>query len=92
MNRTETTSPPVTSDLNPATVHARTSYRIIRIGAVKDKLGISRSSIYQRISQGSFPKQVRLGPHSVGWVENEVEAWLADRISESRPVAEGVAQ
>ncbi|USP12326.1 AlpA family phage regulatory protein [Aeromonas dhakensis] len=45
-------------------------------------LGISRSSLYDRLSTSSprfdpcFPKPVRLGKNSIGWLEHEVEEWL----------------
>jgi prophage regulatory protein len=50
---------------------------IIRLSQVKAVTGLSRSSIYKRIADRSFPRQVQLGPRSVGWLEREVDAWLA---------------
>jgi prophage regulatory protein len=38
--------------------------------------GLSRSSIYLRVAQGTFPKQVSLGARAVGWRESDVEAWI----------------
>jgi prophage regulatory protein len=58
--------------------------RIIRLPAVTGATGLSRSTIYLRISQGTFPKPVSLGGRAVGWLESEVEAWLEARISQSR--------
>jgi prophage regulatory protein len=46
--------------------------------------GLSRSSLYTRISEGQFPHQISLGGKAVGWIEREVEAWLNARI-EARP-------
>lgn len=62
----------------------RPHLRIIRLPLVIERTGLSRSSIYEHISNGNFPKQVSLGPHSVGWVENEINAWIEARISASR--------
>jgi prophage regulatory protein len=59
---------------------------ILRLPAVKMRTGLSRSSIYLRISQGAFPSPVSLGGRAVGWVESEVDEWLAHRITESRKV------
>lgn len=58
---------------------------ILRLPAVKARCGLSRSSIYARVAQGSFPKQVKLGgPRAVGWVESEIERWLSTQIDTSR--------
>lgn len=48
---------------------------------------LSTSEIYRRISAGTFPKQVPLGPKSVVWIESEVLAWCEERISASRSIA-----
>jgi prophage regulatory protein len=50
---------------------------VLRLPTVKQKTGLSRSSIYLRIAQGTFPKQVALGPRAVGWLEHHIEEWLA---------------
>lgn len=57
---------------------------ILRLPAVKQKTGLGRSTIYLRMSQGTFPKQVSLGGNVVGWVESEIETWIANCIEESR--------
>lgn len=54
---------------------------ILRLPAVKSESGYSRSTIYLRISQGLWPKQVSLGPRMVGWPSNEVSALNAARIA-----------
>ena len=58
---------------------------ILRLPAVKARTGLSRSTIYLRISRGEFPKQVSLGARAVGWLESEIDAWVESRIKESRP-------
>ena len=50
--------------------------KILRLPEVMARTGLKRSSIYSAISQGLFPKQVRLGKRMVGWREDDVEAWL----------------
>lgn len=60
---------------------------ILRLSAVKERTGLSRSTIYLRIKEGSFPRQVSLGARAVGWVESEVEEWLSQKIRESRGTA-----
>jgi prophage regulatory protein len=56
--------------------------RILKRNAVSEKTGLKRSALYQRMALGTFPKQVRLGPHSVGWIESEVDSWIEDRVAE----------
>jgi len=56
-------------------------HRILRLPAVKARVGLSRSTIYLRIAQGSFPEPVSLGGRAVGWVEDEVAALNAARIA-----------
>ena len=56
-------------------------HTILRIPAVKSQSGYSRSTIYLRISQGLWTKQISLGPRCIGWPANEVAALNAARIS-----------
>lgn len=60
------------------------SHTILRLPAVKTITGLSRSTIYLRIAQGTFPKPVGLGGRAVGWLEAEVQEWLQRRIEVSR--------
>lgn len=53
--------------------------RILRLPKVIEKTGTPRSSIYEQIKLGNFPKPVRLGVRSVGWLEEEVEKWIRER-------------
>ncbi len=62
---------------------------ILRRKQVEARTGLSRSTIYQRISEGSFPAPIKLGNPSigdraVGWVESEIENWIAAQIEKSR--------
>jgi len=58
--------------------------KILRIPSVKARTGLSRSTIYLRVAEGSFPAPVSLGGRAVGWIEAEVDAWLNQRIEASR--------
>lgn len=60
------------------------SHTILRLPAVKTITGLSRSTIYLRITQGTFPKPVGLGGRAVGWLEAEIQEWLQRRIEVSR--------
>jgi len=61
---------------------------ILRLPTVKARTGLSRSTIYLRIAQGTFPAAISLGGRAVGWVEADVNDWLARRIEESRKVGQ----
>jgi prophage regulatory protein len=60
---------------------------ILRLPTVKARTGLSRSTIYLRISEGNFPKPVALGGRAVGWVEAEINDWLREQIEASRKAA-----
>lgn len=57
---------------------------ILRLPTVKARTGLSRSTIYLRISEDSFPKPVSLGGRAVGWIESEINDWLNQQIKTSR--------
>src|SRR5439155_12401841 len=69
---------------------ATTMHTILRLPDVKRSTGLSRSTIYLRIAQGTFPKPVSLGGRAVGWLESEVQQWLQRRIEASRNESHGV--
>jgi prophage regulatory protein len=58
--------------------------RILRLDDVKTRTGLSRSTIYLSINQGGFPKSIALGVRAVGWLESEIDAWIAAQIEKSR--------
>jgi len=60
------------------------THRILRLPEVMARTGLSRSTIYLRISQGNFPKPVSLGARAVGWIEVEIQEWLQRQIEASR--------
>lgn len=52
---------------------------ILRRPAVENATGLSRSTLYQMISEGDFPKPIKLGKRSVGWRKADIVAWLDSR-------------
>jgi prophage regulatory protein len=60
--------------------------RILRLAQVIDMTGLGKTKIYELQAQGRFPLSVRITAHSVGWVEQEVQAWLTGRLAERRPL------
>lgn len=57
---------------------------VLRLPTVKARVGLSRSSIYARVKEGSFPPPVNLGARAVGWLESEINDWLDRQIEQSR--------
>jgi prophage regulatory protein len=55
-----------------------------RLPQIKQRTGLSRSSIYAKIGRGEFPSPIRLGPRAVGWLDSEIEAWITQRVQASR--------
>ncbi|MEQ1882830.1 MAG: AlpA family transcriptional regulator [Burkholderiales bacterium] len=53
---------------------------ILRRKQVQARTGLSRSTIYLYIKAEQFPKPVALGPRAVGWIESEVNEWIASRV------------
>jgi prophage regulatory protein len=53
---------------------------ILRRKQVEKRTGLSRSTIYLRIQEGTFPRPINLGVRAVGWLEYEIEAWLTARV------------
>ena len=56
----------------------------LRRKQVETRTGLSRSTIYQYIKDGFFPKPVPLGPRAVGWLESDVSDWIAARVKSAR--------
>lgn len=56
--------------------------KIMRLNEVIVQTGLSRSTIYVRITEGSFPKSISLGGNAVGWVEKEIIDWILQKIDE----------
>ena len=59
---------------------------ILRLALVKKRTGLSRSSIYSGVKQGTFPAQISLGPRAVGWLESSIDEWIQSRIELSSKV------
>ena len=54
--------------------------QIIRLKQVKAMTGLSRTTIYRFMSINEFPKQIKLGPKSSGWLIDEVDEWIKRQI------------
>lgn len=56
----------------------------MRLPKVIELVGLSQSTIYDMASNGSFPKQVKLGGRAVAWVKSEVLQWNRDKLAAAR--------
>lgn len=65
------------SDLPPS----QQERRILRRSDVERKTGFKRSYLYSLMSQGKFPKSIRIGARAVGWDAAQVDQWIADRLN-----------
>ena len=71
--------------------------RIVRLKTVLARTGLSRSTIYRKIAEGTFPAQLKISINGAGWHESDIDCWITDparwrppaaatdRMSESRP-------
>lgn len=50
--------------------------RILRLKAVLDRTGLSRSTMYRKMQNGSFPKNISLSTRCKGWRKSAVQAWM----------------
>lgn len=57
----------------------KNSPSILRLWEVKAITGLGRSTIYQYIREGKFPKQRKLGERAVGWYSTDVFRWVSER-------------
>ena len=64
--------------------------RLLRLPAVMEITGLSRSMIYLLESQNRFPSRCKIAVRAVGWPENEVREWVAQRMAD-RPTPPGDA-
>ena len=64
------------------------NYSLERKPSVLDRTGLSNSTLYDEINAGRFPRPVKIGARSVGWVKSEVDEWIAQRIAKRDQEAE----
>jgi prophage regulatory protein len=58
------------------------SSSVLRLPEVQKRTGKKHASIYAAIAAGTFPAPIPLGPKAVGWLSEEIDAWIAARIAE----------
>jgi prophage regulatory protein len=55
--------------------------KFIRLKEVMERTGLARATVYKYMGQDDFPRTVSLGGRSVGWVDDEVEAWICSKVA-----------
>jgi prophage regulatory protein len=68
----------------PAARHATPNECALRLPQVCRITGLRRSMIYRLQAEKRFPQGFKLSDRAVGWLEREVQEWLAERIKSSR--------
>ena len=81
----------MTSSLPSETQIDAKPVRIIRPPEVLVRTGLSRSSVYERMKDKTFPAAIGLGGRSVGWLESEVTDWILGCVSTTRKVVLSVS-
>lgn len=66
--------------------------RIIRLRTVLDRTGLSRSTVYRKIAEGTFPSQIRISVHGAGWRESAINRWIADPVGYREEITDQAAQ
>ncbi|MFD9901626.1 helix-turn-helix transcriptional regulator [Mesorhizobium sp. NPDC059054] len=54
--------------------------RIIRLRSVLSRTGLTRSTLYRKIAEGSFPAQIKISVNGAGWHESEINRWVEDPV------------
>lgn len=58
--------------------------RILKLKEVIARTSLGKTTIYMLIKNKQFPKQIQLGPRSVGWLESEIDGWILEKITSTR--------
>ena len=59
------------------------SIKILRLKDVTAKTGLSRSTIYELLSVGKFPKPIKLSQRCIGFLESDIDNWLSEKIPQT---------
>ena len=55
--------------------------KILKLKEVSEIVALSRSSIYELVQKGDFPRPIKMSLRSSGWLRSEIETWIASRAS-----------
>lgn len=61
--------------------------RILRLKQLSERIGLGRSTIYDRMDvqspryDATFPKPIKLGASAIGWIDSEITTWIEQRMT-----------
>lgn len=64
-------------------------YRFLRLSEVKARTGLPKSTIYRRMSESTFPKQILIGARTVVWNENDITEWQEKQMTANNNESRG---
>src|SRR5580692_8708577 len=70
----------------PAETARTRPIRLLRLPQVMQQTGLRKTTLYELQKEGSFPMRIQVTWNSVGWIEEEVNAWIAGRVAASKPL------
>ena len=70
--------------MNSVVPFANPMLQVLRLPQVCQVTGLCRSMIYQLEAEQRFPRRIKIGLRAVGWIEGEVQGWLAEQVERSR--------
>ena len=68
------------TDVRDTAPNAQHELSLLRLSEVRQRIGLSRSTIYARIAEGKFPRPVPIGARAVGFLTSEVDGWIAAQV------------
>ena len=70
--------------LEPMTKATDIRERFLRMPEIVQTTGLCKATIYNKINDGSFPKQIPIGSNLVVWLESDLQKWMQEQIQKSR--------
>lgn len=70
----------------PAETARTRPIRLLRLPQVMQQTGLRKTTLYELQKEGSFPMRIQVTSNSVGWIEEEINAWIAGRVAASKPL------
>ena len=70
-------------------IHLNKSLAILRRKQVQARTGLGKSSVYALMAEGKFPKSIKISARAVGWLESDIDDFIASRIAASHNPIKG---
>ncbi len=58
--------------------------KLLRISAVQEITGLSRSTLYEMMNKGLFPQSISIGSRAIAWTDSSIQEWIESRINASK--------